>query len=173
MIIGKEPNNEVRYYCNMQNNQFSCILNTIEFILNKTVNFSLTIKETIKFELSTKKILFPLHYLTYFEQYYFGQLLQNNKCNKTYYEEKIIFRCKSINNKSVSFVFEQFTMNIPDILLFTEKDNIYESLFVARSVSDVKSIQSNRPKPKEQRKNDLTDMAVEDDDVSPMADEEV
>ena len=50
---------------------------------------------------------------------------------------------------------------------------IYESLFVARSVSDVKSIQSNRPKPKEQRKNDLTDMAVEDDDVTPMADEEV
>ena len=57
LIIGKEPNNEVRYYCNMQNNQFSCVLNTIEFILNKTVNFSLTIKETIKFELSTKKCL--------------------------------------------------------------------------------------------------------------------
>lgn len=137
LMIGKEPNNELLYFCNMLNDEFDCFLNTIEFILNKKVSFRLSIKETIKFELSSKKILLPLHYLVYFEHYYFGQLLQNNSCNKTYYEEDIIYRCNIINNKSVSFVFEHFKMHLPDILLFTEKDNIYESLFVFGNYTNI------------------------------------
>ena len=42
-----------------------------------------------------------------------------------------------------------------------------------RLYNNVKSIQSTQPKSNEERKNDLSDMAVEDDDGTPMVDEEV